>query len=130
MARPKAFRTSAPIERDIADLDRAAEHIHALAESVARRAAREQVSGTTVHIKVKWSDFRITTRQRTLSAPTNASAALQEAALALLRDEIAPLLAAGLGMRLLGVGLSGITTPELPPTRGRLVQLRLFTQPD
>jgi DNA polymerase-4 len=123
---PKSFSHERTYERDIADVERAAEHVRELAESVAKRAAREQVVGTTVHIKVKWSDFRITTRQRTLPEATSAAASIEQAALALLHEEIVPLLTEGAAVRLLGVGLSGIVAPERAPASERLVQLRLF----
>ena len=125
---PKSVSRERTYERDIADLERAAENIRQLAESVARRAEREHVTGTTVHLKVKWSDFRITSRQRTLAEATCAAEVLQEAALTLLYEEIGPQLAQGAGMRLLGVGLSGTGAPEAPHVRERLVQLVLFEE--
>jgi DNA polymerase-4 len=123
---PKSVSHERTYERDIGDMERAAEHIRELAASVAQRAAREEVSGATVHIKVKWSDFRIMTRQRTLPAATNAPEPIAATALALLAEEVAPLVAAGAAMRLLGVGLSGFGGAEPTLAAGRLMQLRLF----
>lgn len=122
---PKSVSRERTYERDIADMERAEAHVRELAQGVATRAARERVTGTTIHIKVKWSDFRVTTRQRTLPDATNAVAPIEEAALALLA-EIAPLVADGAAIRLLGVGLSGIVAPEGDHVPARLVQLRLF----
>jgi DNA polymerase IV len=109
---PKSVSSERTYERDIADLERAAEHVRDLAERVAQRAAREDVTGGTVVLKVKWSDFRINTRQRPLARPTNDARAITEAALALLADEVSPLVEGGAAIRLLGVGLHGITAPS------------------
>jgi DNA polymerase-4 len=108
---PKSVSAERTYERDIADLERAAQHVRELAERVAQRAAREEVTGGTVVLKVKWSDFRIITRQRPLAGASNDAAAITEAALALLAEEVAPLVAGGAAIRLLGVGLHGISAP-------------------
>jgi DNA polymerase IV len=108
---PKSISAERTYERDVADLERAAAHVRELAERVAQRAAREEVAGGTVVLKVKWPDFRIITRQRPLDHATNDASAITEAALALLADEVAPLVEGGAAIRLLGVGLHGIIAP-------------------
>ena len=118
---PKSISHEDTYERDIADLDRAAEHIRTLAESVARRAASHHLTGRTVTLKVKWADFQIMTRQQSLPAATDEAGAIAEAALALLVAEIGPLLTPERAIRLLGVGLSGIVDPEGTALAGRLL---------
>ena len=127
---PKSISHENTYERDIADMERASAHVYELAERVARRAVREDVIGTTVTLKVKWSDFRLMTRQRPLPQPTSDAALIADAALALLDQDVAPMLADGAALRLLGVGLSGIISRDVPPSADGLVQLRLFDDAD
>jgi DNA polymerase IV len=127
---PKSISHENTYERDIADMERASAHVYELAERVARRAVREDVMGATVTLKVKWSDFRLMTRQRPLPQPTSDAALIADAALALLDQDVAPMLADGAALRLLGVGLSGIISRDVPPSAGGLVQLRLFDDSD
>lgn len=122
---PKSVSRETTFERDLAELDRAADTVRELAESVARRAAREQLAGRTVHLKVKWADFRLITRQRPLNAPTAEADAIAEAALRLLHEEVAAELSDGQAVRLLGVGLSGFGESERPRERHGYVQLPL-----
>jgi DNA polymerase-4 len=128
---PKSVSCEDTFERDISDLDRAAEHVRRLASEVAARVHRKRLVGRSVTLKIKWSDFRIMTRQQPLAQPTAASASIIAAASELLTREIAPLLAQGAAIRLLGVGLHGITSldapawPRFAPASG-YVQLPLF----
>lgn len=109
---PKSVSTEDTFDRDIADLDRAAEQVKRLAAHTADRAKRQRVTGRGVTLKVRWSDFRIMTRQRSLARATDDPGAITEAALDLLTHEIGPLIAAGGAIRLLGVGLHGITAGD------------------
>jgi DNA polymerase-4 len=133
---PKSISHEDTYERDIADLERAADHIRAQAVTVARRARDKRLLGRTVHLKVKWSSFAVMTRQRSLAVPTDEAEVIAAAALELLRADVAPLLAAGQALRLLGVGLHSIVPRDGPPlsasgTLGAgsahgLIQLPLF----
>jgi DNA polymerase-4 len=125
---PKSVSAERTYERDVADLERAAAQVRELAERVAERAAREEVTGGTVVLKVKWPDFRTITRQRPLGYATNDAAAIAEAALALLADVVAPLLEGGAAVRLLGVGLHGITPPAGDALLGGYYQPPLFDE--
>ncbi len=127
---PKSISHENTYERDIADMERASAHVYELSERVARRAVREDVIGTTVTLKVKWSDFRLMTRQRPLPQPTSDAALIADAALALLDQDVAPMLADGGALRLLGVGLSGIISRGVPPPPSGIVQLPLFDDAD
>ena len=121
---PKSISHEDTYEHDIASVDMAAERIREQAQSVSRRAAAKGLAGRTVHLKVKWSDFTLMSRQCSLSRATDAAQEIADAALALLHAEVAPLLAEGRAIRLLGVGLHGIVTPR-EPTSGELIQLPL-----
>ncbi len=74
---------------------------------VAKNLRREGLAGTTVRLKLRWSDFTTLTRQVTLPVPTDQGSEIFEAARALLRkvrETRSP-------VRLLGVGVSNLGPP-------------------
>ena len=85
-----------------ADVDKA---LLARADGVARELRHEGLVARTVHLKVRTGDFETVTRSMTLSEPTDLAEVLLEAARELFRDRIA---LKGRGVRLLGVGVSGL----------------------
>jgi DNA polymerase-4 len=109
---PKSISTEDTFDRDIADLDRAAGQVARLARLTAKRAAEQRVTGRGVTLKVRWSDFRIMTRQGPLPFATDDGDIIAATALELLEVEIGPLLAAGGAIRLLGVGLHNISAAD------------------
>ena len=85
-------------------LDRA---IEALAEELAVRLAQSAFRASTVTLKIKYRDFRLTTRQTTLAAPLERAIDLASAARALLdRASLAA------PVRLLGLGVGGPKAAE------------------
>lgn len=124
---PKSVSRERTYERDLADTERAVEQLRELAVDVARRSHREEVRGRSVVLKVKWADFRLMTRHRSLPALTDEAEPIAEAAVALFHDEIAPLLDGSRAIRLLGIGLAGIPQAE-DVVFGELVQLRLWNE--
>ena len=60
--------------------------------------------GRCVTVKIKWADFRQSTRSRTLGGPIASRAELHALSLALIRG----VLPAARGIRLVGVTLSGL----------------------
>jgi DNA polymerase-4 len=68
---------------------------------VAGQLARKGLSGGTVVLKLKTSDFRLLTRNRRLPHPTQRAAVLLQCAASLIEKE-----ADGRTFRLLGVGVS------------------------
>ncbi len=127
---PKSISRETTFERDVAGRERAEALVRELAESVARRAERHGLPGRTVTLKVKWSDFKLMTRQRPLSTPTFDSAQIAGAAVELLGEEVAPLLElGGPALRLLGVGLSGFESNTMSSAGWRgYVQMPLFAR--
>ena len=99
-------------------VDRA--HLSEIAEQMARRVAqrlrKNGLSGRTVTLKVRYHDFETHTRSTTLSGPTDNGRVLAETARRLLDAEDL-----GGGLRLLGVGVSGLAD---------WVQDDLFTEPE
>ncbi len=75
-----------------------------LSEDVGRRLRREGLSGTTVRLKLRWSDFTTISRQMTATAPLDQDAAIYAAALELLDTAWM----VGRSVRLIGVGVSGL----------------------
>ena len=128
---PKSVSSEDTFERDIGDLDRAAEQVRRLATAVAARVCEKRLIGRSVTLKVRWSDFRIMTRQQPLAEPTAEAGPIIASAIELLTREIGPLLAQGGAIRLLGVGLHGISSLDAPawqplPTAQGYIQLPLF----
>lgn len=93
-------RTFSEDIRTIADVDGALER---LATKVGHRLRTKGISGRTVTVKLRFSDFTTRTVQRTLDAPTDDEAVFLPVARDLLREAWSP----GVGLRLLGVGVSG-----------------------
>lgn len=85
-----------------ADVDKA---LLARSDGVARELRHEGLVARTVHLKVRTGDFETVTRSKTLSEPTDLAEVLLEAARELFRERIA---LKGRGVRLLGVGVSGL----------------------
>ena len=88
---------------DLRDRGEVRDMVAGLAEHVAGRVRRKGLKGRTVHLKVRFSDFSTRTAQTTLDEPADDSGHIQAAARSLLDAVWAP----GVGVRLLGVGVSG-----------------------
>ncbi len=127
---PKSVSCEDTFDRDIADLNRAAEQVERLARHTAGRAARQRLAGRGVTLKVRWADFRIMTRQRPLASATASGDIIAATALDLLTREVGPMLAAGGAIRLLGVGLYHITAADdSPDVSGRPIAPGYYQPP-
>jgi DNA polymerase-4 len=100
----KSVSSEVTFVRDVQDWDELYETLAEQAQSVARQLQKQDLKGTTVKVKVRWTDFSITTRQVTLPHATAEAKAILEAATPLLKhlwlDEQP--------VRLLGVGMTGL----------------------
>ncbi len=85
-----------------ADVDKA---LLARADGVARELRHQGLVARTVHLKVRTGDFETVTRSKTLSEPTDLAEVVLAAARDLFRDRV---VLADRGVRLLGVGVSGL----------------------
>jgi nucleotidyltransferase/DNA polymerase involved in DNA repair len=99
------------------EIDRA---LLARSEGVARELRRKKLQARTVHVKVRAGDFTTWTRSVTLPDPTDLAEGVVRAARELYRERIR---LKGRGVRLLGVGVSGLETAGSG-------QHSLFTSPD
>jgi DNA polymerase-4 len=93
------------------------EGIAAVLEDVWSYCARTGIAGRTVTVKVKYADFQIITRSKTLAQPVNSRAELEQTSVELVR-QIFPL---EKRIRLLGVSLSNMGPREdAPPPEPQL----------
>ncbi len=110
--RPDRIRKSVGAEetfrQDILDLKLATAELTPLAEKVWRYCAAQGISGKTITVKVKYSDFTQVTRSRTSTMPVAGVAEILDAAAALL-STVHPFRRS---VRLLGLTLSSLTNDQ------------------
>lgn len=102
----KSISSETTFVEDVEDWEALAGVLGELSLDVAIHLHRKNLQGDTIKIKVRWTDFTTPTRQMTLPQATDQAAVIEEAALELLRQLWAP----GQPVRLLGVGVAGLTT--------------------
>jgi DNA polymerase IV len=94
--------------KDIRDKKFIETTIKSLSESIAHQLRKSNLVGSTVKIKLRWTDFTTLTRQTTLGKPTNDSNEIYIHSIKLLDnnwDGKAPI-------RLVGVGISNLASPK------------------
>jgi len=101
----KSVSSETTFERDIADLRTLVRILWGLAEEVSARLKDKELSGATVTLKLKTTDFKIRTRAQSLESPTQLAGRIFAAARVLLERETD-----GTQFRLLGVGVSALAT--------------------
>lgn len=99
----KSVSNERTFAKDLSDAAEVREVVASLAEHVAGRLRRGGRKGRTVHLKVRFGDFTTRTAQETLDAPTDTTDVIAAAARRLLDAHWHP----GVGVRLLGVGVTG-----------------------
>ncbi len=92
---------------DIVDYETLARTLMDLSEHVSDRMKKSALVGDTVTLKLKSSGFRLRTRARHLTVPTQLAHTIFEASSTLLAREID-----GTAYRLIGVGLSGLSAAD------------------
>jgi len=114
--REKSIGSDTTFDEDVDDAAAIRRHLLALSERTAARMRAAGLSGRTVTLKVRFSDFTTITRARTLREPTDSGRTLHEAAVGLFD-------ALGLQrarIRLVGVRASGLTDTAQTPLQGRI----------
>lgn len=108
----KSISTETTFERDFGDRDTLEHALWPLCETVAARLKAEGLAGTTVTLKLKTDTFRLRTRARTLTSPTQMADRLFRVGRELLAAELD-----GSLFRLIGIGCSGLAEGALadPP---------------
>ncbi len=94
---------------DVRSEDTLIETIEKLSSRISKRLKKKHVQGTTIKIKLRWSDFSTITRQMTLAQPTNDVETISSHATALLKKEWE----IGEPIRLIGVGVSNLAPEQL-----------------
>ena len=92
---------------DLADLATLSSILWRLSEKTSRRLKKAELAGCGLSLKLKTADFRIRTRNRKLSAPTQSADAIFQAGRELLMREVD-----GAKYRLSGIGLSDSSDPK------------------
>ena len=105
---------------DISDVEVLRAWLLELTEDVGRRLRRHRLRGRTIHLKVRFADFRTISRSKTLPQPTDVTHDIWQAAGELLAQALPARFS---GVRLVGVGMSGFATDEV-------VQRMLFDNED
>ncbi|MGQ3277390.1 MAG: DinB/UmuC family translesion DNA polymerase [Shinella sp.] len=94
---------------DIVDLEAARAELTPLAAEVWRRCESKELHGRTATLKVKYADFQIITRSRTMTGPIATADDLETLGQSLLE----PLFPTAKGIRLLGLTLSSFSDAEV-----------------
>lgn len=102
--------------QDIFTLPAAREALAPIVDKVWRACEKNGILGRTVTLKVKYADFRLITRARTVDAPVASREDFERIALELL----APVFPAAEGVRLLGLSLSSLESAGAAPRQLRL----------
>jgi DNA polymerase-4 len=103
----KSISNETTFARDVSDRETLTHTLRVLVDEVGRRLRKSGLSGTTVHIKLRWSDFTTLTRQVTLRQPIDLDSEIYAAALQLFEKNWPD----GKPVRLIGVGVSGFEQP-------------------
>ena len=104
----KSISKEVTFARDVADEAALKLTLRRLSDGVGRQARKAGVTGTTVKIKLRWTDFTTLNRQVTLDQPTDMDSEIYALA-ARLFDQI---WVEGRPVRLIGVGLGGFSQPN------------------
>jgi DNA polymerase-4 len=103
----KSLSKEQTFAQDIQEEDVLRQTLRHQAAEVASALQRKGMQGTTITLKLRWSDFTTLTRQTTLSVPTNQEPVIATTALRL----FAHVWQASLPVRLIGVGVGSLSAP-------------------
>ena len=103
----KSVSAETTFDRDIADFRALERILWSQAEEVSARLKAKALAGATVTLKLKTANFKIRTRARSLGSATQLAGRIFAASRSLLEREMD-----GTKFRLLGVGVSAITTAD------------------
>ena len=103
----KSISNEITFAQDLTDEADLLRHFQRLSEQVGRRLRKANLAGTTIQIKLRWSDFSTITRQKTLISPSNLDQEIYQTAAALFKENFHK----GKAVRLIGVGVSKLSSP-------------------
>lgn len=108
----KSISQEITFDRDVADRERLMQVLRDQSERVAYRLRKDNLTGVTVRIKVRWPDFSTQSRQLTLPQATNQDTVITKAA----QNLFDSLWDGSRKVRLLGVGVSGLQAEIWQPS--------------
>ena len=117
----KSISNETTFKEDATDCDQIEATFKRLIDKVGGRLRKAGFYATTVHLKIRWSDFSTITRQTRLALPCCDDTTLRETGMTLLNEHLKDR-----PVRLIGFGVSGLTETDAPPS----AQLNLFDSPD
>lgn len=117
----KSISNETTFKTDTNDREQIEATFKRLIDKVASRLRKSGFFATTVHLRLRWSDFTTITRQTKISIPANDDITLREIGLELLNEHLQ-----NRPVRLIGFGTSGLTESDRLLTD----QLDLFELPD
>jgi DNA polymerase-4 len=103
----KSSGSETTFAEDLTDPARIEAGVIAMADDVWAWCEKTNCLGRTVTVKIKWTDFQISSRSRSMEAPIETRTKLNELALELIRSVFPP----AKGIRLVGVTLSNFRPP-------------------
>jgi DNA polymerase-4 len=106
----KSSGSETTFSEDLTDIAAIEAGVTAMADEVWAWCEKAQSFGRTVTVKIKYTDFRQATRSRTLRTQVPSKEALHEISIGLVRTVFPPVI----GIRLLGVTMSGFERDEGP----------------
>lgn len=109
----KSSGSETTFDEDLIDAERVEAGVVAMADDVWKWCEETGGRGRTVTVKIKWTDFKQSTRSQSFATPVSSRAGLHSAALHLLRS-VYPL---PKGIRLVGVSLSNLTARPVGPAQ-------------
>ena len=103
----KSISQEVTFSKDVRDDKTLEERLHEQSLEVARQLQKNNLTGKTIKLKIRWPDFTTLTRQTTLSDPTDQADIIAKTAVELMRAVRKP----NQAVRLIGVGVTGLGTP-------------------
>lgn len=103
----KSISKETTFSTDVDDEETLLRVLRRLSDQVGLRLRRAELAGSTVKLKLRWSDFTTVTRQTTLDTPIDQDEAIYRAVREVFRREWPR----GKPVRLIGVGISGFDAP-------------------
>jgi DNA polymerase-4 len=100
----KSISEEETFDRDIQDQEILLKKLLSLSEGVGKSLRRNNLAGTTIRLKLRWSDFTTLTRQTTFSQAVDQDNLIYETA----KELFFKVWTHGRPVRLLGVGVSGL----------------------
>lgn len=104
----KSISKEITFTHDAADIDTLKRTLRRLSDGVGRQVRKAELNGTTIRLKLRWTDFTTLTRQTTLDHPTNQDNEIYSAAVRLFEQNWQ----VGRPVRLIGVGISSFDDPH------------------